>query len=375
MPNWTARRASLAERVSRRSPKPRKTAWRATRAGVWRPDSVCNAGPAELTRVIDRFRTPGGPSCSACCVPLRRHDRRHPHESLMRVWTKLVRWVRRRRSTEIYRRSYGAPRSTRPATPACGAAGTGLGVRWLRDNQPSAAWRRRRRVRTAIGFLQRSRRAHRLRSGCAARRAARRARHRCSRSTRGVSGTSRGATVGERRLQAEYALTEAKAAATRVRDAQSQEVQELRTRNAAMKASGTANRPATRSSALATLREATVTSRTGSSAERENALLEERSAFRPVFSQLDSERETHLRVSGWSRCRRSTGAGACWRRVDVQQKRTASCVRRSRTSHAHASMRRPAAPRPGFQGAVEHRLCRAPCVGSAPPPRPPPCRT
>ena len=57
--------------------------------------SVCNAGPAELTRVIDRFRTPGRAFLQPPAgVPLRPDTIVDiSHESLMRVWTLLVRWV------------------------------------------------------------------------------------------------------------------------------------------------------------------------------------------------------------------------------------------------------------------------------------------
>ncbi len=121
--------------------------------GVRRPTSVadlaaiCEVAEAEVVEVVEVFRRPGRsflmppvsvPLTSAVVVDL-------SHESLMRCWTRLIEWGRQERaSTALY------TRLAREATwHEEGAAGLWddpeleLGLRWRRENRPTAAWARR----------------------------------------------------------------------------------------------------------------------------------------------------------------------------------------------------------------------------------------
>ena len=139
---------------------------------VQRLADVCGAGVADLERVIDPFRAPGrGFLQPAAGVRLQPQDVVDiSHESLMRLWTRLVGWVRdEARAVDIYRR---LARST--AQHAAGDASLWrppeltLGLRWLRETRPSAAWAGDDAAfEQAMRFLRRSRQAHRLRVGFA----------------------------------------------------------------------------------------------------------------------------------------------------------------------------------------------------------------
>jgi hypothetical protein len=146
--------------------------------GVRRPTEaqrladVCGVGIAELERVIDRFRAPGRaflqPAAGVRLQPWDIVD--ISHESLMRLWTRLAAWVREEsRAVEIYRRL-----SRNAAQHAAGEASLWrppeltLGLRWLRDTRPSAAWAGDEAAfGRALRFLRRSRLAHRLKVGFA----------------------------------------------------------------------------------------------------------------------------------------------------------------------------------------------------------------
>ena len=325
---------------------------------------VCNASPAELTRVIDRFRAPARaflqPPAGVPLLPDTIID--ISHESLMRVWTRLIGWVEEEgRSIEIYRRlARGA------AQHAAGEAGLwrppelALGLRWFRDNQPSAAWAGDGATfEGAMSFLRRSRRAHRLRLGLAAGGAALLVAIGIgwfaldARRQRGIAEDRRLLNVA---LTAEVTrLTEARAAATQARDAQSRELQELRTRNVAMKAEVAAEQQtrSRTSAALATLREGNRDLE--NRIERLNAesvLLEERNELlNQVFSQLDSEaRSLTLRVSRLEPLPAKLLAQAAMMeaQVEVQRKRYGAlrALVRETERCPTASMRPPPPPPP-----------------------------
>jgi peptidoglycan hydrolase CwlO-like protein len=141
--------------------------------GVRRPTAthrladVCAASISELEGVIDRFRAPGRAFLQPPAgVRLQSEDVIDiSHESLMRLWTRLAGWVREEgRAVDIYRRL--------SRSAAQHAAGEGslwrppeltLGLRWLRETQPSAAWAGDPATfERVMGFLRRSRRAHLL---------------------------------------------------------------------------------------------------------------------------------------------------------------------------------------------------------------------
>jgi tetratricopeptide (TPR) repeat protein len=136
--------------------------------GVRRPTSVadlaaiCEVPEAEVIEVAEVFRRPGRsflmppasvPLTSEVVVDL-------SHESLMRCWTRLITWAQQERaSTALY------VRLSREATwYEEGAAGLWddpeleLGLRWRRENRPTAAWARRYgdTFDRAMQFLDRS---------------------------------------------------------------------------------------------------------------------------------------------------------------------------------------------------------------------------
>lgn len=121
--------------------------------GVRRPTSVgdlaaiCEASTSEVIAIVEIFRRPGRsflmpppsvPLTSDAVIDL-------SHESLMRTWTRLIAWAQQERaSTALY------SRLAREATwYGEGAAGLWddpeleLGLRWRRENRPTAAWARR----------------------------------------------------------------------------------------------------------------------------------------------------------------------------------------------------------------------------------------
>lgn len=130
---------------------------------------ACAAQPEELARVIDVFRAPGRAFLlPAAGVALRDDDVVDiTHESLMRLWQRLVSWVQQEaRATEVYRRLQRSARQH-----AAGEAGLWrppeltLGWRWRQETAPTAAWSGDppEEFDRAMTFLLRSRRAHLLR--------------------------------------------------------------------------------------------------------------------------------------------------------------------------------------------------------------------
>jgi tetratricopeptide (TPR) repeat protein len=121
--------------------------------GVRRPTSIgdlaviCEAPESDVIAIVEIFRRPGRsflmppalvPLTSDVVVDL-------SHESLMRTWARLIAWAQQERaSTALY------SRLAREATwYGEGAAGLWddpeleLGLRWRRENRPTAAWARR----------------------------------------------------------------------------------------------------------------------------------------------------------------------------------------------------------------------------------------
>ena len=142
--------------------------------GVRRPTAaqrladVCGASIAELEGVIDRFRAPGRaflqPPAGVRLQPQDVVD--ISHESLMRLWTRLAGWVREEgRAVDIYRRlSRSAEQHAAGEASLWRPPELTLGLRWLRDTQPSAAWAGDPRAfERGIRFLRRSQQAQRLR--------------------------------------------------------------------------------------------------------------------------------------------------------------------------------------------------------------------
>ena len=121
--------------------------------GVRRPTSIadlaaiCEASESDVIAIVEVFRRPGRsflmpptsvPLNSNVVVDL-------SHESLMRTWTRLITWAQQERaSTALYSRL-----SREAAWYGEGAAGLWddpeleLGLRWRRENRPTAAWARR----------------------------------------------------------------------------------------------------------------------------------------------------------------------------------------------------------------------------------------
>ena len=142
--------------------------------GVRRPTSIrelaeiCEATDAEVIEIVEIFRRPGRSFLMPpSTVPL---DGRSivdvSHESLMRRWTRLVAWADEDRlSAALYARLSQAARWYEE-----GSAGLWrnpeleLGLRWKRDNRPTAAWARRYddAFDRAMAFLDRSEQARLL---------------------------------------------------------------------------------------------------------------------------------------------------------------------------------------------------------------------
>jgi conflict system STAND superfamily ATPase/WD40 domain-containing protein len=136
--------------------------------GIRRPSRVqelCEVADAtrdEVVTVIDRFRMPGRsfllPAVEVSLVDQTIIDL--SHESLMRVWTRLIAWTdEEARSADIYRRL-----SQAAALHEANEAGLWrdpelqLGVNWREASQPTAAWARRYdpQFDRAIAFLTES---------------------------------------------------------------------------------------------------------------------------------------------------------------------------------------------------------------------------
>jgi tetratricopeptide (TPR) repeat protein len=136
--------------------------------GVRRPTSIaelaaiCEVPESDVTRIVEIFRRPGRsflmppktvPLGSRIIVDL-------SHESLMRCWARLTQWAQEERlSTALYVRL--AREATWHEEGAAGLWGDPeleLGLRWRRENHPTAAWARRYddAFDRAMQFLDRS---------------------------------------------------------------------------------------------------------------------------------------------------------------------------------------------------------------------------
>jgi len=143
--------------------------------GVRRPaplqeiTSISGASEAEVISVIDRFRTPG----RTFLAPPSRETLHSgsiidlSHESLMRLWTRLIAWTKEEtRSAEIYRRlSRSAEQHEKGEASLWRNPELQIGVRWRRESRPTALWAQRydKGFQRAMRFLDKSRRAHLLR--------------------------------------------------------------------------------------------------------------------------------------------------------------------------------------------------------------------
>lgn len=136
--------------------------------GVRRPTSVrelaaiCGCNEAEVVSAIEVFRTPGRSFLMpSVAIPLESTSVIDiSHESLMRCWTRLIRWAEEERiSATTYERLAQAA-----AWCEEGTAGLWrdpeleLGLAWRKQVQPTAAWAKRYdpAFDRAIGFLDRS---------------------------------------------------------------------------------------------------------------------------------------------------------------------------------------------------------------------------
>jgi tetratricopeptide (TPR) repeat protein len=136
--------------------------------GVRRPTSVmdlaaiCETPEAIVTEIVEVFRRPG---CSFLMpppgVPLN-----SPvivdlsHESLMRCWTRLIAWAQEERQSaaQYVRLSRQASWFQEGTAGLWGDPELELGLRWKRDNRPTAAWAKRfdESFDLAMDFLDRS---------------------------------------------------------------------------------------------------------------------------------------------------------------------------------------------------------------------------
>jgi tetratricopeptide (TPR) repeat protein/energy-coupling factor transporter ATP-binding protein EcfA2 len=138
--------------------------------GVRRPTAVselaaiCELSESDVIRIVEIFRRAGRsflmpppqvPLTSHVIVDL-------SHESLMRCWTRLIGWAREERAAAaLYvRLSREASFYAEGAAGLWGDPELELGLRWRRENRPTAAWARRydEDFDRAIQFLDRSER-------------------------------------------------------------------------------------------------------------------------------------------------------------------------------------------------------------------------
>ncbi len=136
--------------------------------GVRRPTSVeelaaiCETAETKLISVIEIFRRPGRsflmppastPLDSGCMVDL-------SHESLMRGWTRLIKWTEEERaSADYYVLVSQAARSFENGTAGLWRnPELEFGLRWRTENRPTSAWARRvdPNFERAMSFLDRS---------------------------------------------------------------------------------------------------------------------------------------------------------------------------------------------------------------------------
>jgi tetratricopeptide (TPR) repeat protein len=136
--------------------------------GVRRPTSVCELAAicdipsSDVIQIAEIFRRPGRsflmpppsvPITSQVILDL-------SHESLMRCWTRLITWAREERAAAaLYiRLSREASWFQEGAAGLWGDPELELGLRWRRDNRPTAAWAQRydEAFDRAMQFLDRS---------------------------------------------------------------------------------------------------------------------------------------------------------------------------------------------------------------------------
>ena len=136
--------------------------------GIRRPTSIrelsaiCEASEPEVIQIVEIFRRPGRSFLMPPAVTLleSRSIVDLSHESLMRCWTRLITWAEEERaSAQVYARL-----SQASAWFAEGTAGLWhnpeleLGLRWRRQDHPTAAWAQRydSSFARAMDFLDRS---------------------------------------------------------------------------------------------------------------------------------------------------------------------------------------------------------------------------
>jgi tetratricopeptide (TPR) repeat protein len=136
--------------------------------GIRRPTSltdltaICQTSEAEVIRIVEIFRRPGRSFLMPPAdVPLEEQSIVDlSHESLMRCWSRLVGWTEQEKvSADIYNR-------LSDAAMWCEEGRAGLwrnpelevGQKWVRENQPTAAWAQRYNTNfvQVMSFLDRS---------------------------------------------------------------------------------------------------------------------------------------------------------------------------------------------------------------------------
>lgn len=137
-------------------------------AALGRLAAVCAATESEVAEVVETFRQPGRAFLQPPkSVPLESDSIIDiSHESLMRLWERLVRWAKEEaRSTEIYQRlARSAARHAAREESLWRNPQLQIGLRWRQENHPTAAWvGDERDFARSMKFLDRSRDAHLLR--------------------------------------------------------------------------------------------------------------------------------------------------------------------------------------------------------------------
>jgi len=139
-------------------------------ATLGRIAAICGAGETEVAGVVEQFRSPGRaflqppagvPLNAASIIDI-------SHESLMRLWTRLVEWTRQEaRSADIYKRlKTSASLSEKGEASLWRTPELQIGLRWKKENQPTAAWAGdAQEFARSMRFLERSRRAHWMKVG------------------------------------------------------------------------------------------------------------------------------------------------------------------------------------------------------------------
>ena len=136
--------------------------------GIRRPTSVselaavCQTSEAKVIEIVELFRHPGRSFLTPPArVPLRaRSIIDISHESLMRCWTRLISWAEEERisATTYVRLSQASSWFEQGTAGLWRNPELELGLRWKREEQPTADWAARYDTNfgRAMGFLQRS---------------------------------------------------------------------------------------------------------------------------------------------------------------------------------------------------------------------------